>query len=214
MSVLLVAILLLKLPQFLHEGLFLSDRVSSATSGLETPEKSGSSAPRTLRDGSGCARIVEMIRRSAEAGSLAGDALEADARRRYDAYVLSLRRSLPTLELIASLAPLLGLLGTVIGMIEAFQAMQLAGRNVDPSVLSGGIWKALLTTAIGLVVGIAATVVHNVLDRCVERQAARLADSLACVLIGQQRSQKRRSKVASEVHPANAKFTDRADVSR
>ena len=54
------------------------------------------------------------------------------------------------LDTVAQLAPLLGLLGTVLGMIEAFQALQEAGSQVDPSLLAGGIWVALLTTAAGL----------------------------------------------------------------
>lgn len=61
-----------------------------------------------------------------------------------------LRSYLRPLEVIASLSPLLGLFGTVLGMIMAFQQMELAGSQVDPSVLSGGIWQALLTTAVGL----------------------------------------------------------------
>lgn len=56
------------------------------------------------------------------------------------------------LDSVAQLAPLLGLFGTVLGMIEAFQALQNAGSQVDPSLLAGGIWVALLTTAVGLVV--------------------------------------------------------------
>jgi biopolymer transport protein ExbB len=58
------------------------------------------------------------------------------------------------LDSISQTAPLLGLFGTVLGMIEAFQAMQGAGTSVDPSVLAGGIWVALLTTAVGLAVAI------------------------------------------------------------
>ncbi|GAB4517278.1 MAG: MotA/TolQ/ExbB proton channel family protein [Roseibium sp.] len=54
------------------------------------------------------------------------------------------------LEAIAQIAPLIGLFGTVLGMIEAFQALQSAGTNVDPSALAGGIWVALMTTAAGL----------------------------------------------------------------
>ncbi len=56
------------------------------------------------------------------------------------------------LDAIAQTAPLLGLFGTVLGMIEAFQAMQGAGSSADPSVLAGGIWVALLTMAVGLAV--------------------------------------------------------------
>lgn len=82
------------------------------------------------------------------------------------------------LEVIASLAPLLGLLGTVMGMIEAFQAMEAAGRQVNPSVLSGGIWKALLTTAIGVAVAIPVSIIHSWFERKVEVQATLVQDDL------------------------------------
>lgn len=66
------------------------------------------------------------------------------------------RTGLRALELIATIAPLLGLLGTVLGMIEAFQTLQQAGARADPSALAGGIWEALLTTAAGMAVAIPA----------------------------------------------------------
>ena len=80
-----------------------------------------------------------------------------------------LKMLLRPLEVIANLAPLLGLLGTVLGMIVAFQNMEAAGSRVDPSVLSGGIWQALLTTAVGLAVAIPTVAVHSWLERRVER---------------------------------------------
>lgn len=64
---------------------------------------------------------------------------------------------LRALELIATIAPLLGLLGTVLGMISAFQALQEAGNRADPALLAGGIWEALLTTAAGMAVAIPAS---------------------------------------------------------
>ena len=64
------------------------------------------------------------------------------------------RRGLRGLELISTIAPLLGLLGTVLGMIEAFQALQEMGNSTDPAALAGGIWEALLTTAAGMSVAI------------------------------------------------------------
>lgn len=64
---------------------------------------------------------------------------------------------LRALELIATIAPLLGLLGTVLGMIAAFQALQEAGSRADPALLAGGIWEALLTTAAGMAVAIPAS---------------------------------------------------------
>lgn len=79
------------------------------------------------------------------------------------------RALLRPLEVIGQLAPLVGLLGTVLGMIEAFQRLQAAGDRVDPAILSGGIWEALLTTAAGLVVAIPTIAVLNWLERRVER---------------------------------------------
>lgn len=65
---------------------------------------------------------------------------------------------LRALELIATIAPLLGLLGTVLGMIEAFQTLQESGNRADPAMLAGGIWEALLTTAAGMAVAIPASI--------------------------------------------------------
>lgn len=83
----------------------------------------------------------------------------------------SMRAWFRPLEVIASLAPLLGLFGTVLGMIEAFQDLQQAGSQVDPAVLSGGIWQALLTTAVGLAVAMPVIVVLNWFERRVDRLA-------------------------------------------
>jgi biopolymer transport protein ExbB len=79
-----------------------------------------------------------------------------------------LRTGLRPLEVISTLAPLLGLFGTVLGMIEAFQQLERAGNQVNPAILSGGIWEALLTTAVGLAVAIPVIIVLNWLERTVE----------------------------------------------
>ena len=83
----------------------------------------------------------------------------------------SLRSGFRPLEVIASLAPLLGLFGTVLGMIEAFREMEQAGHQVNPAVLSGGIWEALLTTALGLGVAIPVVAALGWLERRVDRLA-------------------------------------------
>jgi biopolymer transport protein ExbB len=97
---------------------------------------------------------------------------EAQARERIERSAIeqleSTRGHLRTLDLIGNLAPLLGLLGTVLGMIDAFQALQAAGDRVQPSILSGGIWKALLTTAVGLGVAISAVAAVGYFDRRIE----------------------------------------------
>lgn len=72
--------------------------------------------------------------------------------------LLSAHSGLRAIELIASIAPLVGLLGTVLGMIDAFQALQDSGAQADPAALAGGIWEALLTTAAGMAVAIPATI--------------------------------------------------------
>ena len=72
---------------------------------------------------------------------------------------------LPTLDIIAQVSPLLGLLGTVIGMISSFNQLELGGSLVDPAVLAGGIWTALLTTAIGLIVAIPALISHHYFEK-------------------------------------------------
>lgn len=100
------------------------------------------------------------------------DALIREELERQAAEVLeSLRNWFRPLEVIASLAPLLGLFGTVLGMISAFQQLEQAGNRVNPAVLSGGIWEALLTTAVGLAVAIPTVVALNWLERKVDRVA-------------------------------------------
>lgn len=85
--------------------------------------------------------------------------------------LFQLRRGLRPLEVIGSLSPLLGLLGTVMGMIAAFQQLQAAGNKVNPAILSGGIWEALLTTAVGLCVAIPVVALLNYLERRVDHLA-------------------------------------------
>ena len=92
-----------------------------------------------------------------------------------------LRLLLRPLAFIGSTSPLLGLLGTVIGMIGAFQGIQQAGSQVDPAALSGGIWAALLTTAVGLAVAIPVTMAHTYLERRIERLAQCIEDAVTLV---------------------------------
>ncbi len=93
----------------------------------------------------------------------------------------NLRSGLRPLALIANISPLIGLLGTVLGMINAFQALQNAGNRVDPSILSGGIWVALLTTAAGLIVAIPAAAAHNWMEGVVYRSQRAMEDAVTRV---------------------------------
>ncbi len=86
------------------------------------------------------------------------------------------RAGLRTLELIALIAPLLGLLGTVLGMIAAFRGLEAAGVAADPGVLAGGIWEALLTTAAGMAVAVPAAVALTWFESVVDRLRLDLED--------------------------------------
>ncbi len=77
--------------------------------------------------------------------------------------IFLLEKRMDWLATIAGVAPLLGFLGTVTGMIQAFMQIQSLQGNVNPSVLAGGIWEALITTAAGLAVGIFAYFFYNYL---------------------------------------------------
>ena len=82
------------------------------------------------------------------------------------------RRGLRVIDLIITIAPLVGLLGTVLGMIEAFQALQDSGAQADPSALAGGIWEALLTTAAGMGIAIPASILLSWYDSVVDNVQA------------------------------------------
>ncbi|UTW64400.1 MotA/TolQ/ExbB proton channel family protein [bacterium SCSIO 12741] len=83
--------------------------------------------------------------------------------------VYNLEKSLSTLATIAGAAPMIGFLGTVIGMINTFHEMYAAGNAVEISNLAGGIMQAMVTTAAGLVIGIIAYVGYNLLVAKVDK---------------------------------------------
>ena len=74
-----------------------------------------------------------------------------------------INRHLPLLKIIAAVAPLMGLLGTVTGMIITFQAITLFGAG-DPRLMAGGISQALITTVLGLSVAIPTLLLHNLVS--------------------------------------------------
>ena len=86
------------------------------------------------------------------------------------------------LDTIAQIAPLLGLFGTVLGMIDAFRTLQEAGNSADPSVLAGGIWVALMTTAAGLVVAIPASLAVSWFDSRLDAHRRAANEAVEAVL--------------------------------
>ncbi len=107
---------------------------------------------------------------------------DSDLERQARSAIARLDRHLGMLDTIATLSPLLGLFGTVLGMIEAFQAMQAAGGRVEPGVLAGGISTALVTTAAGLAVAIPASAAFSWFDARLDQLRHDMEDSLARAL--------------------------------
>ena len=101
------------------------------------------------------APVIEAVARGAGEEDVAGVGTRQ---------VRALERGLGSLSLISAISPLLGLTGTVIGMIQAFQVIAGADSAVDPAMLASGIWEALITTAAGLLVAIPVHVAHHYLD--------------------------------------------------
>ena len=88
--------------------------------------------------------------------------------------IFHLEKNLGTLSTVASVAPMLGFFGTVTGMIRAFMEIQSRGGNVDAAVLAGGIWEALITTAVGLAVGIVSIMFYNHIQGKVEKMVSEM----------------------------------------
>ncbi len=96
--------------------------------------------------------------------------------------VQRMQLGLRTLGILGNTAPLLGLLGTITGMIKAFMVIEQAGGKVDAQALAGGIWEAMITTGVGLAVAIPLLILLHFLEGGVERRAQRMNQCLALLL--------------------------------
>ena len=106
--------------------------------------------------------------------------------------VAKLEKGLPVLATIAGGAPMIGFLGTVMGMVQAFFNMSQAGNNIDITLLSGGIYTAMITTVGGLIVGILAYFGYNFLTSQVTSLVAKMeASSIECLDAAQARKESR-----------------------
>ncbi len=94
--------------------------------------------------------------------------------------VSSMEKGLSTLATCSGMAPMIGFLGTVVGMVQAFYDMALAGSNINITLLSRGIYTAMITTVAGLIVGIIAYFAYNaltaIIDRIVNNMESTLSD--------------------------------------
>lgn len=176
LAILTVAAALVKTVQFIWLGVGQSRFVAKKVELLR--QKKAADAIVAL-DGrrNPVARVMAAAIRGKENPAMDDTLVREETTRVAMAQLDGLERGLPLLSLIATIAPLVGLLGTVLGMIEAFQQMEGVGDRVEPAVLAGGIWQALLTTAAGLSVAIPAAIFYTWLQRAVDIEGQRMEDA-------------------------------------
>ncbi|MEM7256579.1 MAG: MotA/TolQ/ExbB proton channel family protein, partial [Pseudomonadota bacterium] len=177
-----IAILIVKVLQFLRCGVFFSSATRTSSRLVQQFSDGYGHEALNHRARNPAVSVVKYAINQLHRGTLHGEDLSQEVNRQLSGYARKIRTQHRTLELIGSLAPLLGLLGTVLGMIEAFRQMQMAGQNVDPSILSGGIWQALLTTAMGITVAIPAIAIHTWLESSAENHLSEIGSDLNRVM--------------------------------
>lgn len=127
-------------------------------------------------------RVLHFAMTSLDRGVAAGP-LERELERRGNEEISKLNTLIRLLELIAMVSPLLGLLGTVLGMIQSFQDLELAQGAANASILAGGIWQALLTTAAGLLVAIPAAVAAGLFAARIDRAAQTIEGAVSELML-------------------------------
>ncbi|AHD03801.1 MotA/TolQ/ExbB proton channel family protein [Leisingera methylohalidivorans] len=127
-------------------------------------------------------RVMRYAMQALQEG-LRGPLLQDELTRRGNEEVSRMNALIRLLELIAMVSPLLGLLGTVLGMIQSFQELELAQGAANASVLAGGIWQALLTTAAGLLVAIPAAVAAGLFAARIDAAAQAIESAAGRLLL-------------------------------
>lgn len=195
-SVITLAIILVKLFQFSRIG--KRQFVEAALQDARAAKPDAALAELTARQNP-VARVMATALRGTLDPALSEETVKEEVERVASLELDNLRSGLRSLALIATLSPLIGLLGTVLGMINAFQALESAGSRVDPAILSGGIWVALLTTAAGLIVAIPAAAAHSWFDGVIYRCRRAMEDAATQVFtLGSLQSAKGASPQAAE----------------
>ena len=178
-AVLTTAVVFYKMWQFSAAGVGRHKALSEAVTAWDQGDRAGARHALSAST-SYLAPVIDMALHSSTEDHTR---LEAEAESRF----AKLERGMRLLDSVAQIAPLLGLFGTVLGMIEAFQSMQEAGAQVDPSLLAGGIWVALLTTAVGLAVAMPTSVIHSWFESRMDKERVIAERAIATILYPQGR---------------------------
>ncbi|GAA6197903.1 hypothetical protein NBRC116598_33480 [Pseudophaeobacter arcticus] len=157
------------------------DQRQNAIELWQTGDKHGAQAQ--IEQGKSPADRILQYAMGALQNGLKGPLLTAELERRGNEEVQRMNGLIRLLELIAMVSPLLGLLGTVLGMIQSFQELELAQGAANASVLAGGIWQALLTTAAGLVVAIPAAIAAGLFSARIDRAALMIESAVGQLML-------------------------------
>lgn len=175
LSIYAVAVIIFKIIQFYKSNVFDRSFIEPALREIKQGDRTR--ATQTLSNIKGpIARIMRVTFECVANREMSQKSKEAEIVRVGSGDLRYLESYLRSLEMTATVAPLIGLLGTVIGMINSFSKLSLSGTRVDPTLLAGGIWEALLTTAGGLTVAIPALAAHYILDGIIEKVRATMKD--------------------------------------
>lgn len=118
--------------------------------------------------------VARIIAKGLALGQQPTEIIERALERTGQMEIYRLERNLSLLGTIAGIAPMLGFLGTVLGMIQAFMAMAQTSHHISPQLLSGGIYEAMITTATGLIIGISAQLGYNYLSTQIQKATHRI----------------------------------------
>ena len=118
--------------------------------------------------------VNNIVKRGVQFKSLPAQELRTIMESAANEETAKMERSIPKINLCGTLAPMIGFLGTVVGMIQAFYDMAQAGNNVNIEVLSRGIYTAMVTTVAGLIVGIVASLLANLLATAIDNVVSRM----------------------------------------
>ena len=176
-SVFAFAIIFIKLIQFLSAALSRTNKIEKIILKLNSTN-SKKLLDEIQKIKNPMARILEVVILTKSDRRFDKESREAEISRIISIEIRNLENYLGGLEVVASISPLLGLFGTVLGMIKAFLNLEKAGSQVDPALLAGGIWEALLTTAFGLAIAIPALAAYHLFENKISNTRDKINDTV------------------------------------
>ena len=181
LSVYVVAVIIYKLFQFWQTGAFSISFVDDVLKAVEDKKIAEAMNVASKHKGP-VARVIEATINAIGNRAISDEkrvrVIESSALREMRSYESHMKG----LEMVANISPLLGLLGTVMGMVKVFAGISNTGSGVDPALLAGGIWEALLTTVAGLAVAIPALSAHYIIEGRIDTVRARMKDTVMSVM--------------------------------